>query len=66
MTCFIVFFKGSMSFNSEPNDSQSSSASQVSVATQLPAINHALQLLNQSPIPLKKLNDYYFLNNKIN
>ncbi|XP_044575208.1 uncharacterized protein LOC123259016 [Cotesia glomerata] len=56
----------SLSFNSEPKDSQSSSASQVSAATQLPSINDALRLLNQSPIPSKKLNDYQFLSNKIN
>ncbi|XP_074108428.1 uncharacterized protein LOC141533436 [Cotesia typhae] len=56
----------SMSFDSEPKASQSSSGSQVSAATQLPVINHALELLNQSPIPSKKLNDNQFLNNKIN
>lgn len=55
-----------MSFDNEPKNSQSSSASEVSAATQLPVINHALQLLNQSPIPSKKLNDNQFLNNKIN
>ncbi|XP_044597311.1 uncharacterized protein LOC123273896 [Cotesia glomerata] len=55
-----------MSFDSEPIASQSSSGSQVSAATQLPVINHALELLNQSPIPSKKLNDNQFLNNKIN
>ncbi|XP_074109331.1 uncharacterized protein LOC141534091 [Cotesia typhae] len=51
----------SMSFDSEPKASQSSSGSQVSAA-----INHAFELLNQSPIPSKKLNDNQFLNNKIN
>ncbi|XP_074104956.1 uncharacterized protein LOC141531225 [Cotesia typhae] len=56
----------SMSFDSEPKASQSNSGSQVSAATQLPVINHALELLNQSPIPSKKLNDNQFLNNKIN
>ncbi|XP_044594869.1 uncharacterized protein LOC123272235 [Cotesia glomerata] len=56
----------SMSFDNEPKNSQPSSASQVSAATQLPVINHALQLLNQSPIPSRKLNDNQFLNNKIN
>ncbi|XP_044575132.1 uncharacterized protein LOC123258940 [Cotesia glomerata] len=56
----------SMSFDNEPKNSQPSLASQVSAATQLPVINHALQLLNQSPIPSRKLNDNQFLNNKIN
>lgn len=55
-----------MSFSSEPQGSQSTSASQVSAATQLPIINQALQLLNQSPIPSRKLNNNRFLNNKIN
>lgn len=56
LICYLITF---------PKDSQSSSASQVNADNQIPVINHAFQLLNQSPMPTKKLSDYQFLRNNI-
>ncbi|KAL1489030.1 hypothetical protein ABEB36_013975 [Hypothenemus hampei] len=56
----------SFSNNSEFMLSQSSSDSQVSIETRLPVINRALQLLNETPISSKKLNNDNFSNHKVN
>ncbi|CAG5078563.1 Protein of unknown function [Cotesia congregata] len=59
----------SLSFSSDNFQSQpiqSSSASEVSIETQLPVVNQALRLLNESPVLKKKLRDGVYLDRKVN
>lgn len=51
--------------NSDVGYSQLSNLSQLSIATQVPVINDALKLLNQSPIIAKTLNNQAYLQEKV-
>ncbi|XP_057332044.1 uncharacterized protein LOC130671921 [Microplitis mediator] len=55
----------SLPYCSETYSSQPSSESQISIETQLPIVNNALHLLNESPIPSKKLYNHQYLQNKV-
>lgn len=62
---FALFIFLGITSLSGPSTSWSSSHSQLSINTQLPVINNALQFLNQSPIDNEKLSNQKYLEQKI-